>query len=108
MKPDYCKYVTFVYALWDPRPGKEHWFYFGVTIMPRARFDAHRWDPASSAYPRIREIEADGWECEMHILDECDDRNEALRFEHEMITTHAGLLNKARYLSRVFDYEPRR
>ena len=89
----------FVYALIDPR--NQQIFYIGITIAPQIRMRAHRGDPCSSAWKRIREIEASGYECEMEIMGEFESRNDALALEYEFINYFPELVNIDRALHRV-------
>jgi predicted GIY-YIG superfamily endonuclease len=101
--PSYAKQPTFVYALVDPRT--QAWFYVGITIMPEARLQNHRTDRSSAAWERIQEIERAGFECEMDIVAEYADRNEALRLEYDLIMSSDGLVNRDRGFRQMFNYE---
>lgn len=89
----------FVYKLIDPRDNVI--FYVGITARPKIRFQSHRNDRLSAAWPRIREIQNCGHECRMEIISEFSDRNSALEHEHKLISSLPELLNKDRHRRRM-------
>jgi predicted GIY-YIG superfamily endonuclease len=95
---------TWVYVIVDPRNRKP--FYVGITKYLWYRFDQHRTDSGSAAWPRVNELLAAGYSpVRIHKPYRlCADRNEALRLEHRLINSIPGLLNRERRLSQMFDY----
>ena len=55
-----------IYALIDPRTNAA--YYIGLSYQPRARLIAHCSDPASSAWPRSRDIIDSGLKPRLEIL----------------------------------------
>jgi hypothetical protein len=89
------KYIyeeAYVYGLVDPRTSEM--FYVGKAVRPLCRFQSHRHDRCSSAYERIREIEAVGLSVEIRILGTFTTDDDALDFEYEAIRSTPGLLNR--------------
>jgi len=86
---------TYVYGLLDPRT--ERVFYIGITKwnLP-ARLAGHRSDPASAAWQRIREIEADDFRCEIEAILDCPTREIARSWERRLIREFPGLINRDR------------
>lgn len=81
----------FVYGLYDSRT--ESIFYIGMTSQPRGRLSAHRNDPLSAAHLLIKDIEDEGWECEMMIINQFNTRREAHEYEFRLIKALPGLWN---------------
>lgn len=88
---------TYVYWLRDPRPRPPHVvFYVGISLDPEDRLRCHRRDPNSSAWKRIQEIEADGYECRIEILNVYSNREDAVELEGRLIAQIPWLCNKQR------------
>ena len=87
----------YVYELIDPR--SKAVFYIGKSATPRARLAAHKTSPESSAYTRIQEIRAEGFEVEQYIIGQFNTEAEAFDYEYYLIGKTPGLVNLAGYHS---------
>lgn len=83
-----------VYRLVDPRDEKP--FYIGCTMTPYGRYLGHMTDPASSAWPRMRDIKDAGLRADMGIVAEFDNKWVARSHERQLIIETDGLLNRER------------
>lgn len=83
----------YVYGLVDPRT--EQIFYVGVSKYPNFRLEQHRSDQLSSAYDLIQDMQDEGWQCGMEILQKFETRRQALDHELRLIRTLPGLVNVA-------------
>lgn len=83
-----------IYVLIDPRDRVP--FYVGMTCRPGLRWGGHNGDPASSAYPRMRELRQLNLKCRVRIaamnlsLTEAREREAALIREHEQTLLNGG------------------
>ena len=85
----------YVYELIDPR--SKAVFYIGKSATPRARLEKHKSSAESSAYPRIQEIRAAGFEVEQYIIGQFNTEAEAFDYEYYLIGKTPGLVNLAGY-----------
>ncbi len=91
--------TTWVYWLIDPRPALFRFphpriFYVGISFHPHWRFHEHKADPCSAAWHRIQQIERDGEQCSMELLEEYTDRSDALALEYELVCRIPNLVNR--------------
>lgn len=81
-----------LYILVDPRTRKP--FYVGLTKSLRARMSAHKCDPASAAYDRVREILSLKLDLIILVLGIYEDRDEGFREEQRLIRSLPDLVNR--------------
>ena len=91
----------YVYCLFDPP--KRRPFYVGISKYPFYRFEQHRRDQCSAAWPTLNRLLNEGYEAGRiyKIYKKCSDRNAALELEYKLITTTPGLVNKERRRFRM-------
>lgn len=97
------KRPCYVYVLMNPDNKRP--FYIGISENPWDRFEAHRRDPCSSAWPAMRLL-FDGRDLfqrdeVLKVYKRCRDRQSAIDVEFNLINSTPGLLNKARHHQRV-------
>lgn len=82
----------YVYEIVDPRGSVV--FYIGKTSTPNARFAAHKSDPASAAFYRLKVIAEAGFKPEMNVIAEFGSEAGALDYEGYLISKTPGLVNR--------------
>lgn len=85
--------IWFVYKLIDPRD--KTIFYVGITRDMAARLQAHKTDPGSAAFVRIRALRDLRLDVQMACIAQFETREDAADFESYLISKTPGLLNRS-------------